>query len=182
MNAPARKIRCVVTGHNDEGKAIVAEDTLVEPITLDLLPGYEFHRLWSRDERPVFPDDGRPRRAVEYFPPANGSRFAVFTLPPDEQVVLSEGFDVGAALEQMEAALPGMAGHMEPDNPGMHRTDSIDYLYVASGQAILELDDGVEVEVRAGDTIVQNGTRHAWRNRSDEPCVIVVTLIGADRG
>lgn len=175
------KVRRVVTGHNDEGKAIVAEDTLVEPITLDLLPGYEFHRLWGRDEKPVFPDDGKARPAVQYFPPTDGSRFAVFTVPPESEINVAEDVDVEAALAQMETALPGMAGHMEPDNPGMHTTDSIDYLYVASGAATLELDDGMEVDVRAGDTIVQNGTRHAWRNRGTEPCVIVVTLIGAER-
>jgi mannose-6-phosphate isomerase-like protein (cupin superfamily) len=176
------KVRRVVTGHDAQGKAIIADDSLVEPITLDLLPGYEFHRLWGRDETPTFPDDGGPRPAVEYFPPSDGSRFAVFTLPPDTQAIRSGDLDVAAALAEMEVALPGMARHMEPDNPGMHRTDSIDYLYVASGQATLELDDGVEVDVRAGDTIVQNGTRHAWRNRSNEPCVIVVALIGAQAG
>jgi mannose-6-phosphate isomerase-like protein (cupin superfamily) len=175
------KVRRVVTGHSADGKAIVAEDTLVEPVTLDLLPGYEFHRLWGRDEKPVFPDDGKPRPAVQYFPPTDGSRFAVFTLPPDSEVNVSEDVDVEAALAQMEEVLPGMAGHMEPDNPGMHTTDTIDYLYVASGSATLELDDGVEVDVRAGDTIVQNGTRHAWRNRGTGPCVIVVSLIGAER-
>jgi quercetin dioxygenase-like cupin family protein len=54
--------------------------------------------------------------------------------------------------------------------------------YVLSGEIWLELDDGVEVYLRAGDTVVQNGTRHAWRNKSSEPCQMVVVLIGANRG
>lgn len=174
------KVRRVVTGHDDEGKAVLASDTEVDPITLSLLPGYEFHRLWGRDEAPTFPDDGSQRPAVTYFPPRDGSRFAVFTIPPAGLDIPSD-IDIEAALAEMEAALPGMAGHMEPDNPGMHTTDSIDYLYVASGEAVLELDDGVEVAVRAGDTVVQNGTRHRWHNRGDEPCAIVVVLIGANR-
>jgi quercetin dioxygenase-like cupin family protein len=70
---------------------------------------------------------------------------------------------------------------MEPDNPGFHRTDSIDMLYVASGQIVLTLDDGAEVTLNPGDTVVQNGTRHAWRNPGSEPAVVVGVLLGASR-
>jgi hypothetical protein len=44
---------------------------------------------------------------------------------------------------------------------------------------VLELDDGASVELGPGDTVVQNGTRHAWRNPFDEPCTIVVAIVGA---
>lgn len=81
----------------------------------------------------------------------------------------------------MEKKLPGVAAHMEPDNPGMHTTDTIDFEYVISGEVWLELDDGEEVCFRAGNTVVQNGTRHAWRNKGSEPCRMVVCLIGAHR-
>ena len=50
-----------------------------------------------------------------------------------------------------------------------------------SGEVVLELDDGAEVTLRPGDTVVQNGTRHAWRNRTSEPAVLVVVLVGAKR-
>lgn len=43
------------------------------------------------------------------------------------------------------------------------------------------LDDGETVRLRAGDTLVQNGTRHAWHNRGTEPCVVVACLVGAER-
>ena len=81
----------------------------------------------------------------------------------------------------MEEKLPGMAAHMEPDNPGMHTTDTIDFEYVISGEVWLELDNGEEARLKAGDTVVQNGTRHAWRDKSSEPCQMVVCLIGANR-
>jgi hypothetical protein len=42
------------------------------------------------------------------------------------------------------------------------------------------LDDGAEVLLKAGDGVIQNGTRHAWHNRSAEKCVIAVTLVGAE--
>ena len=54
-------------------------------------------------------------------------------------------------------------------------------LYVVSGQIILSLDDGVEVTLNPGDTIVQSGTRHAWRNPGNEPCLIVGVIVGAER-
>ena len=50
--------RRVVTGHNAEGKAVFVSDEMVEPVTLALLPGTEFHKLWGSDETASFPDDG----------------------------------------------------------------------------------------------------------------------------
>jgi mannose-6-phosphate isomerase-like protein (cupin superfamily) len=173
-------VRRVVTGHA-RGKATVVDDREVEPVLLDLLPGYAFHRLWGADEPPTFPDDGGERPGDAYFPPVGGFRFGLFTVPP-EATVQPEDIDVAAALRQLEESLPGMADHMEPENPGMHTTDTVDFEYVLSGEIDLELDDGEVVHLTAGDTVVQNGTRHAWRNRGTEPCRLVVVLIGAHRG
>ena len=69
----------------------------------------------------------------------------------------------------MEAKLPGLAPYMEPSNPGMHTTDTIDFEYIVTGEVWLDLDDGAAVHLRAGDTVVQNGTRHRWRNEGAEP-------------
>ena len=59
-----------------------------------------------------------------------------------------------------------------------HRTDSIDYIVVMSGEIDMELDDSV-VRLRAGDVMVQRGTIHNWVNRGSAPCVIAVVLIHA---
>ena len=171
-------VRRVVTGHSTDGKAIVASDEVVEPIQLALLPGFEFVRLWGGDVAPQFPDDGSMPAHQAYFPPVGGFRFGLFTVPPATDVVIGD-LDVGAALAAMEESLPGLAAHMEPDHPGMHTTATIDYEFVVSGSVVLELDDGKEVELHPGDTVVQNGTRHAWRNKGSEPCQLVVVLVGA---
>jgi quercetin dioxygenase-like cupin family protein len=63
----------------------------------------------------------------------------------------------------------------------MHTTDSVDYVVVLDGQVWLELDDGKLTHLRAGDTVVQNGTRHAWRNLADEPVTLAVVQVGANR-
>lgn len=173
-------IRRVVTGHTPDGKAIVASDEVVAPVTVALAPGTEFYRLWGADTAPVFPDDGSPPAMPTYFPPVGGFRFGLFTVPPESDG-RREQLDVAAALAEAEERLPGLMGHMERDTPGMHTTDTVDYEFVVSGEVSLELDDGQEVQLRPGDTVVQNGTRHRWRNRGDEPCVLVVVLVGAER-
>ena len=174
------QVRRVVTGHTPNGKATVASDTKVDAITIDIAPGSEYHRLWGADETVTFPDDGSPPSYSAYFPPVGGFRFGIFTVPPDS-VTFPADFDLEKALVEMEEKLPGMAAHLEPDAPGMHTTNSIDYEYIISGEVWLELDDGKEVHLKAGDTVVQNGTRHAWRNKSAETCRIAVCLIGAQR-
>lgn len=61
--------------------------------------------------------------------------------------------------------------------PRNHRTDSIDYAVVISGEIDMELDDGVVVHLKAGDLLVQRGTIHNWVNRGPDVCVIAFVLI-----
>ena len=61
----------------------------------------------------------------------------------------------------------------------MHVTPTIDYAVVMSGEIDMELDDGVEVRLQAGDMLVQRATVHNWVNRGDAPCVIAFVLIDA---
>lgn len=76
----------------------------------------------------------------------------------------------GTVFRVVEFA-PGVA-------PRVHRTDSIDYAVVMSGEIDMEMDDSV-VHLKAGDVLVQRGTIHNWVNRSSEPCVIAFVLIDA---
>ena len=68
----------------------------------------------------------------------------------------------------------------DPERPGMHISDTIDYVHVLSGEMILELERG-EVLVKAGDLIVMRGGWHNWRNESDEPCTVSSVMVGAHR-
>ncbi len=169
----------VVTGHDNEGKAVFVSEGPVEPITASLVPGYEFRMLWGGDAPPSFPDDGAQPDTPIYFPSVGGFRFMTVTFPPDAEAQLDE-LDFDAAFGEIEALLPGMMSHMEPEAPGMHTSATVDYDYIVSGRLILELDDGETVELGPGDCVIQNGTRHAWRNPFDEPAVMVVTLLGAN--
>lgn len=173
------KVRRVVTGHDSKSKAVFASDEVVPP---GVVPGinFEFVRLWGADAPPAFPDAGSEPEYRTYFPPAAGFRFGIFTIPPTRATPLTPEERRASYLE-MERLLPGLASHMEQSSPGMHTSDSIDFGFVISGSIWLELDDGTTKELRAGDTYVQNGTRHAWRNRSSDPCSILVVLVGARR-
>jgi mannose-6-phosphate isomerase-like protein (cupin superfamily) len=177
------RIRRVVTGHDEKGKSVFASDEEVEPITVGGLPGAEFHRLWGADQAPTYPDAGSPPDQPTFFPPVGGFRFLFFTLPPADAADGdgSAQLDLETAQAELEAKLPGMASYMEPDDPGMHTTDTIDFEIVISGEVTLELDDGAERTMRAGDTVVQNGTRHRWHNRGTEPVVIGTFIVGANR-
>ena len=172
-------VRRVVTGHDGAGKAVFVSDDQVAPVTLALLPGTEFHQLWGADSACTFPDDGARPDAPAYFPPLGGFRFGFFTIPPDGGAGAPADLDIEAALAEFDEKLPGMAQHLEPADPGMHTTASIDYGVVLAGQAILELDDGAKLALNAGDTYIQNGTRHRWSNVGDVPAVLAVALIGA---
>jgi quercetin dioxygenase-like cupin family protein len=63
--------------------------------------------------------------------------------------------------------------------PRNHRTDSVDYAVVISGEIDMELDDNVVVKLKAGDALVQRGTIHNWVNRGKEDCVVAFVLISA---
>src|SRR5579864_7385786 len=128
------RVRRVVTGRNAQGTSVFVSDEEVEPITVDILPGTEFHQLWSADETVDLPSDGSRPAWSGYFPPAGGFRFGFFTLGPDS-VALPEDLDVGAALAELGEKLPGLADVLEPDHPGMHTTDTVDFDLVISGEA-----------------------------------------------
>jgi quercetin dioxygenase-like cupin family protein len=78
--------------------------------------------------------------------------------------------DNGTVFRILELA-PGVT-------PRNHRTDSIDYAVVMSGEVDMELDD-TKVHLKAGDVLVQRGTIHNWVNHGTEPCVIAFVLIAA---
>ena len=92
--------------------------------------------------------------------------------------------DGDAALKKVGTTLPGgTVFRVVEFSPGVaprvHRTDSIDYAVVISGEIDMELEKGSEIHLKAGDVLVQRGTVHNWINRGAAPCVIAFALIDA---
>ncbi|VEG38193.1 cupin [Mycolicibacterium flavescens] len=174
------QVRRVVTGHDSSGKSVFVSDDSVAPIQTKLMPGFENHLLWGSDQTCRFPDDGSMPQWHNYFPPVGGFRFAMLTLPPSHGAQAPEALDIDEAMAEMEDKLPGMLGYMDYTDPGMHTTDTVDFEVVLEGTVVLELDDGAEVTLQAGDTVVQNGTRHRWKNPGDTPARMAVFICGAE--
>jgi mannose-6-phosphate isomerase-like protein (cupin superfamily) len=171
-------VRRVVTGHNASGKSVFVSDETVGPVETTMMPQFQAHLLWGADKTPQFPDDGTMPEWRTYFPPIGGFRFGLFTVLPDSTSA-PEAVDMEAAAADVEAKLPGLLRYMDPSDPGMHTTDTIDFEVVLEGTIVLELDDGAEVTLHPGDTVVQNGTRHRWKNPGDTPARLALFICGA---
>lgn len=174
-------IRRVVTGHDEHGASIVALDGAAPRSDAFVhIPGMMSRLIWATAPLPTLPFDAKdPTVSVKSIvPPQSGTRFLVVTFPPDS-VFFAPGFDPAAATAENLAISPGLAELFEAD--GMHATPTIDYGIVLDGEIWLELDDGRAELLHQHDVIVQNGTRHAWRNKSDRSATLAFILIGAGR-
>jgi len=149
-SAPARR---VVTGLNATGKSAIVSDGPVPATARYSKPGEESGSdLWLEKSVPV-------KNLDQTDPMADYSMQAG---PPAGGVI------VGTATWE--------PGHSYP----MHRTDTIDFLFVISGQIELILEQGSTV-LESGDCLVQRGTNHAWRVVGDESCTFAVVLLSAER-
>lgn len=171
-----KPIRRIVTGHNARGRSMIASDgPSPHVLTLPGRPDFALTDLWVSGGAPASNAGSADaaKRRITLEPPTNGTIFRVVEFPSD---AAAGAFDRQAAFRAMGA------GHaMDPDasrHPGMHKTDTVDYAIVLSGEIWALMDEG-ETLMRAGDTLVQRGTNHAWSNRSDQPCLVAFILVSA---
>ncbi|TAK98322.1 MAG: cupin [Rhodospirillaceae bacterium] len=171
-------VRRVVTAV-EAGKSIFRSDGSVPTEHVyKALPGFMTSICWSTSAQPsntsVIEAAPLGTRAI---PGPGETRLMIVRFPPDS-VMVGPGFDPKAAGAEQTIHMPGLAELFEIDNPGMHRTNSIDYDIVLSGEIWLELDNGAEKHLRAGDIVIQQATRHAWRNRGQTDANMAFILIG----
>ena len=169
------QIRRIVTGHDPSGKAIVEIDGIAPNMKVRPGAGFVSSLLWVTDETPARMDlrQDRADRSIGVPPPANGSILRVVDFPPVTRDA--------EAIDQKELVKAMGADHHSPNGQParhayMHRTRSVDYAIVLDGEIVMLLDDS-EVHLQAGDFLVQQGTNHAWVNRSDRMCRIAFVLI-----
>jgi mannose-6-phosphate isomerase-like protein (cupin superfamily) len=173
----SKQVRRVVTGHNAAGKSIFVIDVPTPHVFQRTKGSAIVHELWETASTPA---DNRSSadsitRGHRLAPPKNGSVFRVIEYPPDSERL--------AAIAR-EHALPDDSGraaasdHNNPRHPGFHKTATIDYAIVLSGEIHAMMDEG-EVLLKAGDVLIQRGTNHAWSNRTNENAVVAFVLIDA---
>jgi mannose-6-phosphate isomerase-like protein (cupin superfamily) len=170
------KVRRVVTGHDEHGKAVVSLDGDPPHIITSAIPGEFFTEVWKTFSSPATIDSGKdttlgPRKLS---PHAMGSVVRLVQIPPESGKPMDDEARKAhfASLGSPEASTG--SGHSR--HPLMHRTETIDYGVVLEGEITLLLDDS-EVDLKPGDIVVQRGTNHAWSNRSDKPCRILFVLL-----
>ena len=142
--------RCLVTGQNSEGKSVFVSDE-----------GVEFERMGN----------GPPQSGLAKLWGSNQT----ITVPS-----AGSAFDYDANFPLVGGFRYFVTRIAPGHDVGMHMTATVDIGVVLEGELWLELDDGAEQRLTSGDVFVQNGTQHAWHNRSSQVCKMAVVLIGAE--
>jgi len=169
-------VRRIVTAVT-EGRSVIADDRDVSPVAHLHTPGFAQAVVWATDTESG-PTTQEPTRPLTHFVPGPGQTVALTVTFPPDSVFGDSSFDPSAASAENLANSPGLAELFESDAPGMHTTPTMDYAVVLEGELVLEVDDGASTTLRAGDIVIQNGARHAWRVPADRPATIFVVLIG----
>jgi mannose-6-phosphate isomerase-like protein (cupin superfamily) len=176
MSIPEGRVRRVVTTVNADGKAVVLFDGINENRAVRPGKNNVSNLLWTTDGCPADISGSVDRGAVKIgtSPLPAGSVFRIMDYPPVTPEM--EKIDMGARMREL-AHEPDIRG-LPPRHPFMHRTRTIDYAIILSGEIDMLLDDS-EIHLKAGDVLVQQGTNHAWVNRGTEVCRIAFVLIDA---
>ncbi len=175
MSSPVRR---VVTGKDSTGKAVALIDGPAPSIHQRPEGGLAIINLWVTDSTPADltnPEDTSTRK-VGIPPPPSGTIFRVVEFAPENEITAD--YDARLKMIQAIGLTPEGPSREHPRDPAMHRTKTIDYAVIISGEIDMLLDD-TEVHMKAGDVLVQRGTNHAWVNRSDAPCKVAFILVDA---
>jgi mannose-6-phosphate isomerase-like protein (cupin superfamily) len=172
----ASDIRRVVTGLDDNNKAKVIFDS-----RLPLPPGpygIKSTNLWLTDTCPIrlshIEDTALKRIGIS--PPENGTKFQVVEFAPLTPEI-EEKMDPQFLMKAVGQGAPQRG--LPVSHPMMHRTRSVDYAVVLSGEIDMILDDS-SVHLKPGDVIVQQATNHGWINHGKEPCRMLFVLMDAE--
>ncbi|MFW9854762.1 MAG: cupin domain-containing protein [Candidatus Thorarchaeota archaeon] len=168
-----KEIRRIVTGNNEEKKStIIIDDSPFQYGTI--------HQFWVTRETPVDNSKAIDLAGIELLPlepPPSGTIFRFFEIPPlDPKLTKSK-------LENL--AVQGLstlkALHCRKDtskHPYMHKTETVDYIIVLEGEITLLLEE-TEVELKPFNVVIQQGTNHAWINKSSNRALLAGILIDA---
>ncbi|RZL84704.1 MAG: cupin domain-containing protein [Rhodococcus sp. (in: high G+C Gram-positive bacteria)] len=165
--------RRVVTGIDADGNSCIVSDENTPDRFAG--PGNTKCDIWRIDNVPTSYTDGPGLEGgVVTQPPKGGLVFRVVTFAPDSE------WDQTLGYSDANGQLPGTIDAAETGGvPGFHVTETVDIVTILSGEivAILETEETV---LRAGDTLVQRGTKHAWSNRTDTTVTLQSVMISAE--
>jgi quercetin dioxygenase-like cupin family protein len=142
-------VRRIVTGHDAQGRSIIADAFEVRSTPGKMQPSVDIANFWINETMPPAIDGDDPRARDFPVLPTNG----------------------GAVFRMLELA-PGT-------EPFMHATRTIDYVVVTAGELTMILGDGVELVMKERDVLIQRATVHGWANRGSAPCRFATVVIDA---
>jgi quercetin dioxygenase-like cupin family protein len=158
--------RRVVTGHDRRGAAVFLSDG-TPPHTVSTPDGLSVSELlWLNGPARTADDGGDREGGFDLEPPPGGLSVRIITFPPPP---------ADAPEADCWVRVPGD----DPDRPGMHVTDTLDFMTVLDGEIVLGLDDG-EHHLTQGESVVQRGNPHRWRVVGDRPCTYAVVMARPD--
>jgi len=149
------RVRRIVTGNNAQGRSYFVSDERVPQGTLWTTAAAD-----PQGGAPDTPSFFLPTTAPQIEPPAGGSKTVLIAIPPWK--------DIEPRMRRGE-----IEGH---NAEGFHRTATVDYLFLVSGELELVLDEGA-VTLRAGDVVIQRNALHSWRNHTDRPVDLLGTMV-----
>jgi mannose-6-phosphate isomerase-like protein (cupin superfamily) len=169
-------IRRVVTGKDASGKAVAMIDGPAPNVHQRSEMGLAITLLWVTDSVPadLSSNEDAGLRKVGIPPPPDGTIFRIVEFGPEKEVTAD--YEGRLKMIQGMGLAPEGPSRDRPRDPAMHRTRTIDYALILSGEIDMLLDDS-EVHLKAGDVVVQRATNHAWVNRGNAPCQVAFILI-----
>ena len=172
QTAGSDTVRRVVTGLDANDHSVVLFD---DELSLSKVrPPNASVNLWATQRSPAdfsWADD-RAKMVKGFAPPKDGAVFRIIEFPPVSSKVVELPVDTTMKMVGADAPARGVA----PRFPLMHRTRTVDYAIILSGQISMMLDDK-EVQLKSGDVVVQQATNHAWINRGKTPCRIAFVML-----
>ncbi len=157
-------IRRVVTGFDGQGNAIWTHDGDAEAEMGNKAVGSSVTDVWRTYSSPAGMTEEGATKEYTILPPPEGAVFRIAHIPPME--LIRQRSDVPVDIDS--------------EDYGMHITPTVDMTLIVSGEIWLKLENNPEEKhLKAGDILVQRGTNHAWRNKSDKECVLCVAMVPA---
>lgn len=177
--------RVILTRIEDDGRSDYQEVTIPAQTLSDNTgnPVFTVSQLWGTADGIASVGAGvNPPQVIDpWFPGPGGARFRIFTFLPSRSSQEKQEEGERLLLEKVHGdGLSNFLESFDPERPGMHISDSVDFVLVLSGEAVMELEHR-EILVKQGDAFIMRGGFHNWRNETDQPCTVVSVMVGAQR-
>jgi hypothetical protein len=163
--------RVIVTGANKAGKSVVVQEAhaaMAGPGNFD---------FWQTKPGASPHDLATGRSPMKFFPEPGGTMFRLFTIPPADPNMTPA--DIAKMQDWFfnEVGDPQARGDTSR-HPLMHKTPTVDYILLLSGEISLILDEGDPVKLKPFDAVVQRGVGHSWANTGREPALLMCVMVG----